>query len=151
MPVPVDGVVVVVLAGGVDGAIVSAGGGVVVVVVLAAGGVAAGVSAASSEPEHAARVIRAEAQSAREIFFMSNVHLFECTGPSTNDDRFRSIHDDHAKFRCDTARTVRRSSEKLWDRDSAARAGGESSFQKRGKETLSIAMQTAPTSLFSNL
>ena len=72
---PAGGVVVagaVVVAGGVVGAIVSvvAGAGVVVV-----------VEALSSEPEQAVRAKRAEAQSAREIFFMTIVHLFELIGP----------------------------------------------------------------------
>jgi hypothetical protein len=64
----------VVVAGGVVGAIVSvvAGAGVVVVVV---------VEALSSEPEQAVRAKRADAQSAREIFFMTIVHLFELIGP----------------------------------------------------------------------
>lgn len=69
---------VVELAGGVvvvvEGAMVSvvAGAGVVVVVVVAL----------SSEPEQAVRVKRAAAQRAREIFFITNIHLFELHGPS---------------------------------------------------------------------
>lgn len=76
-------VVVVVEAGGVVGAIVSVvdGAGVVVVV----------VDALSSDPEQAVRAKRAEAQSAREIFFMANVHLFELVGPSTHAVQFCSV------------------------------------------------------------
>lgn len=93
------GGVVVVEAGGVvvlvEGAIVSplvAGA----VVVLEAGGVAA----FSSDPEQAARASRAEAPRAREIFFILKDPLFECHRPITNVGPLRSIHGNHAKFRC---------------------------------------------------
>ena len=60
------------VAGAIAGSVVVvAAGGVVVVVVVVA----------SSEPEQAVSAKRAEAQRARESFFMSKIHLFELHGP----------------------------------------------------------------------
>jgi hypothetical protein len=104
VPVPVAGVVVV-----VDGAVVLIEPvlGSVVVVDVVAGAVvvvvAAGVSVLLSEQADRAR--RAEAQIAKEIFFIVSFHPFVGFGAQTHETPRRSVSHHHASFQCVTIRS----------------------------------------------